>query len=275
MTKDEFSQVLGYKDSSSSSTSLATTFLGFVFYVIQTAAGSIKTTTCPKVIDDGTTVDLRFTPCWGKVLDQGQCGSCYAFSAVQVLDYLYCFQCGGSFPRYSSEQNIVDCSSAQGNQGCNGGMMSYVYDYIKQAPGINTNDSYPYTAKEGTCKFDASTAEYKGITGYTKVPPCETEMMKLVKANYTLTVAIKVADKFQSYSGGVYATGCVTFQNQLNHAVVIEGYGTDPKGGPYWIVKNSWGLNWGDKGYIYIKRGNNCLGIAYMCGYPTFECDKV
>lgn len=277
-TEEEKEKILGYKGPSGSSTrGLATSFLGIIFYVIQTAAGTIKRGTCPSVTTDGKTVDLRYTPCWGKVLDQGQCGSCYAFCACQVLEHLYCLKCGGSFPLDSSEQNIVDCSGPQGNQGCNGGLMDNVFAYIQQSKGMDMETSYPYTAVQETCKFDASTAKYKEVTGYTSLPPCETEMKKHLDSGRSLCCAIKVAGNFTLYTDGVYGDKrtCPTNQGQLNHAIVVTGYGTDSKGGEYWLVKNSWSEKWGDAGYFKIKMGCNCLGIAFMCGYPEFNCDKV
>lgn len=232
----------------------------------------------PKVVDDGRTIDLRSNPCCGKIRDQGKCGSCYAFSALQVLNFNGCVKCGDSTPRYSAVQNIVDCSDAQGNKGCDGGMMDNVFQYIKQAPGVNLEQSYPYRAEKGTtCKLDASTAEYKEVTGYTEVKQDENEMMYLVADTKSLCVAVKVDNNFQMYKGGVFGNefNCRATSLQLNHAVTIEGYGKDNTTGKmYWLVKNSWNETWGEKGYIRILRGSCCLGICLKAGYPLFECPK-
>lgn len=230
----------------------------------------------PRPKDDGKTVDLRNTGCIGTVQDQGQCGSCYAFSTVEHIDTVKCLTCNTTV-EYTSPQNIVDCSQKQGNDGCDGGWMGSVVDYIKAAPGVNLLSDYPYTAAVGTCQFNNQSAVYKKVTAHTEVNPDENEMMKVLNSlKIPLYVAVKVDQNFQMYQGGVLGNliTCKTMPWQLNHAVQVVGYGKDQKSGKlYWLVKNSWGPDWGENGYLRVWRTGCCLGICQAAGYASMQCD--
>lgn len=230
----------------------------------------------PRPKDDGKTIDLRETGCIGAVQDQGQCGSCYAFATVENADSVRCLKCNTSV-QYTSPQNIVDCSGAQGNNGCDGGWMGSVVDYISAAPGVNLLSDYPYTAKEGTCQFNNQTAVYKKGTKHTEINADENEMMRVLDSLKTpLYVAVKVDQYFQMYQGGVLGNffGCKTMPSELNHAVQVVGYGKDKKSGKlYWLVKNTWSADWGENGYIRVWRTGCCLGICQAAGYVSMECD--
>lgn len=232
----------------------------------------------PRPKDDGKTVDLRDTGCIGKVQNQGDCGSCYAFATVENADSVHCLTCNTSTVQYVSPQNIVDCSQKQGNFGCDGGWMESVVDYMKAAPGINLLSDYPYTAKEGTCQFNNQTAVYRKVTGHNEVKADENEMMRVLDTLKTpLYVAIKVDKFFQMYQGGVFGNFgvCKTQPWQLNHAVQVVGYGRDKTSKKlYWLVKNTWSEDWGEDGYIRVWRTGCCLGICQVAGYASIDCDQ-
>ncbi|CAJ0948607.1 unnamed protein product, partial [Mesorhabditis belari] len=202
------------------------------------------------------------------VKNQGQCGSCYAFSATGALEGQVKRMTGKLFEL--SEQNIVDCSSNYGNDGCDGGLMSYAYKYIAANGGIDTEDSYPYEAAKETCSFNNDTIGADD-SGYTVIKSGDEEALKLAVATMgPIAVAIEVTKSFFHYSEGVYYDKKCS--HELNHGVLVVGYGTEEDGGDYWIVKNSWGKEWGNEGYIWMARNreNNC-GIADMPIFPNYK----
>ena len=177
-----------------------------------------------------------------------------------------------------SEQQLVDCSAEYGNEGCNGGIMDNGFRYIVDTKGLDTEASYPYTAKTGkTCKAASGTAVPNLISGYSDVAVGDMSALMAAVAKQPVSVAIE-ADKqcFQQYASGVLTAKACACGTQLDHGVLIVGYGTDATGGDYWIVKNSWGATWGEKGYIRLQRGySSWFNKKGMCGilsqpsYPT------
>lgn len=201
------------------------------------------------------------------IKDQGQCGSCWAFSAVGSLEGQH-FKSTGKLVSLS-EQNLVDCSGNQGNQGCDGGLMDQAFTYIKVNKGIDTEKSYPYEAVDGNCRFKKANV---GATdkGFKDIEAgSEDDLTNAIATVGPISVAIDASqDSFQLYSKGVYyEPGCSS--DELDHGVLAVGYGKDSKGEKYYIVKNSWGTSWGDQGFIMMSRGkqNNC-GIASAASYP-------
>ena len=183
------------------------------------------------------------------IKNQGQCGSCWAFSATGGLEGLT--KVGYDQLQSFSEQQLVDCSTSYGNHGCNGGLMDNAFKFV-QAKGIVHEDEYAYTAKQGTCK--QATGPFK-ISGFKDIKDCNTLASEL--AGRPISVAVD-ATNWSTYKSGVFSN-CKT---SLNHGVLLVGV-TDQ----YWVVKNSWGATWGEKGLIRLARGNTC-GICNVASYP-------
>lgn len=210
------------------------------------------------------TVDWRHKGAVTAVKDQGLfCGSCWAFSTTGAIEAHQFIKTGKLVPL--SEQNLVDC--VLDNMACEGGFMSIAYEYIVQNKGIDREDSYPYIADDQDCQFNGTTVG-ASIKSYVNVTPGDEQALAEAVAKYgPVSVGISVSSKFQNYREGVMNDLICT--HALNHAVLIVGYGME-NGTDYWLVKNSWGESWGDKGYIKMSRnkGSQC-GIADLGSYPV------
>ncbi|XP_042380640.1 thiol protease SEN102-like [Zingiber officinale] len=209
-------------------------------------------------------VDWRTQGAVTPVKDQRQCGSCWAFSVVAAVEGIN--QIVTRELISLSEQELVDCDT--GNMGCNGGWMDKAFRFIKNAGGITTEDTYPYTAQQGpSCNASQPVVT---IDGYEDVPSNNETALQQAVANQPVSVAIDASGRdFQFYSEGVFTGSCGT---SSNHAVAVVGYGETKDGTKYWIVKNSWGTNWGEQGYIRMERGTpkkeGTCGIAMSPSYP-------
>ncbi len=197
------------------------------------------------------------------IKDQGQCGSCWAFSSAASMEGSHKIASGSllSF----SEQQLVDCSNL--NLGCNGGNCSLAFKYwINNF--VMSEASYKYTAANGTCKYNATANTGVKSTGSTNVTANNSAAMKTALAIKPLSVAIE-ADLavFQSYKSGIFnSTACGT---NLDHATNVVGWGTSG-GVEYWLMRNSWGTTWGESGYmrLQIVTGNGICGIQMQPLYP-------
>jgi len=210
-------------------------------------------------------VDWRKKGYVTEVKNQGQCGSCWSFSATGSLEGQH-FRRTGHLVSFS-EQQLVDCARKFGTNGCHGGTMDNAFNYIKKY-GIESEISYPYTAMDGHCKYDASLV-VGHCTGFVDIKRNdEKDLAKAVASVGPVSVAIDAGHRsFQLYKGGIYNERQCS-STLLDHGVLVVGYGTQINH-KYWIVKNSWGATWGDSGYIKMsKNQNNQCGIATMASYP-------
>lgn len=192
------------------------------------------------------------------VKNQGRCGSCWAFSGVSAIESAHALKYNQLYNL--SEQQLVDCSTA--DNGCNGGLMDDVFEYATRR-ALCTAEEYPYNAHDGTCK------PCKGVVRVQKfVDITSRNEQDILKAllKQPLSVAIEADQRgFQFYTSGVFDGECGT---NLDHGVVLVGYGKE-NGLDYWLIRNSWGDDWGDEGYIKIRRGTNQCGIALQASYPV------
>ena len=163
-----------------------------------------------------------------------------------------------------SEQNLLDCTDYYGNEGCHGGLVDNAFKYVYENHGIDTEASYPYQGMENLiCHFRNATV---GATdkGYADLPTGDEDALaKAVATVGPVSVAIDATHhSFMFYSHGIYEERACNAQN-IDHAVLVVGYTPD-----YWIVKNSWGTEWGEEGYMKMKRGVNMCAIADFASYP-------
>jgi len=199
------------------------------------------------------------------VKNQGQCGSCWAFSTTGSVEGAVEIKTGRLTSL--SEQELVDCSQAEGNMGCNGGLMDYAFEYIISNGGICSESEYPYVGETGTCQ--TSCAKVSTITSYQDVAQNSESALEAAVVLGPVSVAIE-ADQagFQFYSSGVFSGTCGT---NLDHGVLAVGYG-ELSGQKYWKVKNSWGSSWGMSGFILMAKDISSpygqCGIAMDPSYP-------
>jgi len=233
--------------------------------------GTRVTVDVPEVVAqspvDGTqsSVDWRQKGAVTGVKNQGQCGSCWSFSTTGSTEGCHFISTGSLVSL--SEQNLMDCSTSQGNEGCDGGLMTQAMTYIIQNGGIDTEKSYPYTAEDGSCNYNPANSGAT-LKSYTNVNTGdEGDLQNKVNQGPTSVAIDASQSSFQFYSSGVYSdSSCST--SQLDHGVLAVGYGSS-SGTNYWIVKNSWGTDWGLQGYIWMaKNDNNMCGIATMATLP-------
>lgn len=191
------------------------------------------------------------------VKDQGQCGSCWAFSGISTIESAYALKHQKLYNL--SEQQLVDCSER--DNGCNGGLMDDVFSFATKT-SLCESDDYPYHAHDGVCKRCEGKVNVERFVDITSRN--EHDILKAL-LKQPISVAIEADQRgFQFYRSGVFDGECGT---RLDHGVVLVGYGTE-NGVDYWLIRNSWGSHWGDHGYIKIRRGTNQCGVALQASYP-------
>jgi len=234
----------------------------------QSAQKNVRTLSTADLPDS---MDWREHNAVTEVKNQGQCGSCWAFSTTGSMEARY-FLAKGTLPRLS-EQQFVDCAGGSfGNQGCNGGLMDQAFEYAKTT-GIETEEQYGYTGRDGKCSANKDGVK---VVSYADVKKNSPSQLKAAVAEGPVSIALDAAGlAFQLYFGGIVRFACGT---SLDHGVLIAGYGSSTGilgKTDYWLVKNSWGASWGEKGYLRIENNNKednagVCGLNQSASYPTF-----
>lgn len=250
LTLDEFNaQKLGYKKPS---------FKGIPQVTVNNAG----------LVNVPSAIDWRDEGAVTAIKNQGSCGSCWAFSSTGAIEGAVAVKTG--LLTSLSEQQLVDCSKGGSyvSEGCNGGEMYDAFDYVVDNGGLCTEADYAYTGKDGTCKSCTATSK---ISGYVAVTADDEDALLAAAAGQPVSVAIAASGLgFQFYSSGVYdSVWCGT---SLDHGVLVAGYGTDSSSSKdYWLVKNSWGTSWGEKGYIrMVRKGGSTKGQCGIAMEPYY-----
>lgn len=239
------------------------TYLGYEMNVYpRTCTGYCHNTTSPTP----DSIDWRAAGVVTNVKNQGQCGSCWAFSAIGAIEGQHAMRTGNLTSL--SEQNLVDCTNNYSCYGCGGGWPDKAMDYVINNHGIDTESSYPYLGVDESC-------EYKKISSGATISRVVSIDYGNMKALYNalgtigpISVAIDAEDDFQFYKTGIFkSTTCS--KTQLDHAVLAIGYGVTLTNEKFIMIKNSWGSDWGMDGYIYFSGDiDNMCGIATNASYP-------
>jgi cathepsin L len=277
MSSDEFAEFMGFRANQESMAKGK----GFL-------RGDVPTVEQGDVLDVSalpTSVDWRSKGVVSEVRNQLQCGSCYSFSAVSTLESAVAIKTGKLYDL--SEQEIVSCSVKYGNLKCNGGNYDSAWNFVKDNNGICSESDYPYTSGNGdggSCIKGCTPVSGTKVQSYVSVTPKSDSALMTALTVGPVSISIEADTRsFQLYNSGIYSDfeGCnansktkgATSQPNIDHAVVLVGYGTE-NGQDYYILRNSWDVSWGEGGYMKIARGNQyapwgVCGVLYDPMYPV------
>jgi C1A family cysteine protease len=204
-----------------------------------------------------TSVDWRSSGIVNHVKNQGECGSCWAFSGVSAIESMFAKRTGVLYDL--SEQEMVDC--VPDCFGCNGGWPTSVYKYVMR-DNITSDNKYPYIANDEMCNISESNSTLR-VRGYKVIMNTTKDVLNALYELGPLSVALDAEDSFQMYNNGIYESNdCSSDPEDMDHAVMLVGYGVDQLSGKlYFILRNSWGTDWGVGGYMYFSGD-----ISNMCG---------
>jgi len=219
-----------------------------------------------------STCDWRDANAITAVKNQGRCGSCWAFSVTQELETAW-YLAGNDMPLLS-EQQLVSCDKI--DQGCNGGAPPLAYLSIEVTHGLDSEAAYPYTSFNGTnsaCRFNSSAIAATMANWTYAIEPCfafcrnqnEAALQKAIALHGPASICLN-ARPWVFYTKGVFTSPCANTLFDSDHCVQLIGYNTTGTT-PYWIIRNSWGTDWGENGFIYVAMGSNLCGLANQ---PTF-----
>ncbi|KAI4296910.1 hypothetical protein L6164_036829 [Bauhinia variegata] len=214
------------------------------------------------ISDIPDSVDWRDKGAVTQIRNQEKCGSCWAFATVAAVEGIYQIKTGNLIPL--SEQQLLDCDTQ--NNGCLGGLMDKGYEYIIQNNGIASRDDYPYLGNStGNCDSEKAAKHAAQITDYAVVTG-EDQLLQAV-AKQPVAARVAVGQAFQMYREGIFSGPC---GSRLNHEVTAVGYGTSEDGTKYWLMKNSWDEDWGEKGYIRMQMNVDNEGLCGIATHGSF-----
>jgi len=215
----------------------------------------------PKVTDVPSALDWRNEGAVTPVKNQEECGSCWAFSTVENVESMWILAKKGTNTTVDlSPQQVVDCDN--GDDGCGGGDPPTAYQYIISTGGLDGESTYPYTAEDGTCQFKKSSVQATiSNWKYATSDYDEKTLQQNLVSWGPLSVCVDAAS-WQDYSGGVMGGWECAWVNILDHCVELVGYDSTAST-PFWIVRNSWGTDWGVSGYIMLEMWDDTCGIAH------------
>ncbi|CAH1391940.1 unnamed protein product [Nezara viridula] len=224
----------------------------------------------PANVEIPKSIDWRQSGAVTPMKDQGHCGSCWAFSSTGAVEGQL-FRKTGKLVSLS-EQQLVDCSDGYGNGGCDGGFMDSSFNYLKDVEGLESENSYPYEAKNNTCRYNKDkVVPGTKVKAYYDIKELDDDALLAAVATVgPISVGVTAAnDGFLYYEKGIFdGESC---GGDITHAILLVGYGSE-NGEDYWLVKNSWGLDWGEDGYMKMTRSiKNVCEISSMASYPILS----